>query len=162
MSSSDVDEDDLHQDGNALKKKLLWKYEKEMKEERRRRRKQERRERTPLTRANWLQRLFYTWVRALMWKGFLSPLEMDDLWELNRAEQTTHVLKKFNYWWNLQKKSNQLSAPFFATYSCDPPLIPFVAFGFSALNLMSRVPSSCVVNMCFPVMLNNYFCTSIK
>lgn len=47
-------------------------------------------------RANLYSKATFFWLTPLLWVGYTSPLELEDMGELPKEEETEHQFKKFN------------------------------------------------------------------
>ncbi|XP_075072065.1 ATP-binding cassette sub-family C member 2 [Mixophyes fleayi] len=45
--------------------------------------------------ASFLSRITFSWYESLVWKGYKQPLVMEDLWELNKEDETKNIYETF-------------------------------------------------------------------
>ncbi|KAJ3112059.1 hypothetical protein HDU96_004984 [Phlyctochytrium bullatum] len=55
---------------------------------------------SPELRASWLGKLIFTWLDGLLFKGYRTPLQMEDLYDLNEAYLAHGLADRFEKLWN--------------------------------------------------------------
>jgi ABC-type bacteriocin/lantibiotic exporter with double-glycine peptidase domain len=66
----------------------------------------------PENRASFLSQLTFWWFNSLAWKGLKRPLVAEDMWKLDKRNQTKHIYRQFErYWQPAIERSKSLEAP---------------------------------------------------
>lgn len=59
----------------------------------------------PINRASFLSQITFWWFTSLAWKGLKRPLVQEDMWKLDRENQTKNIYRQFNR--HLKPKANK-------------------------------------------------------
>jgi len=66
--------------------------------------------------SSFINRLFFSWYNPVIMLGHRKPLTTDDVWELNKNDQSRYVGKMFKFFWNKEvKKANESLEKYIST-----------------------------------------------
>ncbi|XP_006825920.1 multidrug resistance-associated protein 1-like, partial [Saccoglossus kowalevskii] len=57
----------------------------------------------PYSSASFLSKVTFWWVTRIIVLGYKKPLQREDLWSLNKEDETSHVFHKFEKQWSKEK-----------------------------------------------------------
>jgi len=57
---------------------------------------------SPEKNSSFLNQILIEWITPLIWKGYKSPLEYKDLWDLNEEDKSESLVPVFERQWSIQ------------------------------------------------------------
>ncbi|GLE01066.1 hypothetical protein PINS_up009879 [Pythium insidiosum] len=64
-------------------------------------------QRNPLDRANWVSVMTLWWIQPLIRRGYLAPLQQDNVWDLAEIDKSDVLLQRFNAAWDRQLETGK-------------------------------------------------------
>ena len=65
----------------------------------------------PEKNSSFLSQTTFWWIQSMIMTGIKRPLTQDDLWPLNREDQSDHATERFETKWNMSKKRKNRKRP---------------------------------------------------
>lgn len=62
----------------------------------------------PETNSSFPSKILFAWFDPLAWRGFIKPLETDDLWSMNPEDTSSEIVPQFDkYWMKTLRKTDK-------------------------------------------------------